>query len=55
MAETREEDLSEFSGDDALERIRSLKDEGWRPTAVTLTRDDSKDDENVVLRDEPTF
>jgi hypothetical protein len=63
MAEnSREEDLSELDGADAVcEKIRSLIDDGWKPTTLTLVKDeeareqDPEDNEGQILRDEPRF
>ena len=62
MADQREEDLSELGDADAVaEKIRTLMDEGWTPTTLTLVQDeaakagDPEDDEGRVLRDDPKF
>jgi hypothetical protein len=62
MADQREEDLSELGDADAvLEKIRSLMDDGWQPTTLTLVQDegakagDPEDDEGRILRDDPKF
>jgi hypothetical protein len=62
MADQREEDLSELGDVDAVvDKVRSLMDEGWKPTTLTLAKSeeakasDPENDEGLVLRDDPKF
>jgi hypothetical protein len=53
--ETREEDLSELEGTDAvLDRVRELLDDGWQPDTLSLHRPEkSATTDPGVLRDDP--
>ena len=53
--ETREEDLSELDGTDAvLDRVRELLDDGWQPDTLSLQRPvKAATTDPGVLRDDP--
>jgi hypothetical protein len=55
MANERDEDLSELDGDAVQSRIRELMDDGWKPTRLTLAREDPEEDSPTILRGDPHF